>query len=165
MTGRAIAYPGGGLYPGGKTPRVGSRCTGTLSAALASDPADDDTAAAETAGGPVEVLVVNDLKAQTELLWSRKGESESEGEGEGAQEVHTIHPGQARRLLAQNIGDELSLVPQKGKKKGRRPRALRFQPSHGSQQTVLLSSMMAGKGSRAGTGAASRRKVGGKAEL
>ena len=108
---------------------------------------------------------MNDLKAQTEILWSRKGESESEGEGEGAQEVHTIHPGQARRLLAQNIGDELSLVPQKGKKKGRRPRALRFQPSHGSQQTVLLSSMMAGKGSRAGTGAASRRKVGGKAEL
>ena len=128
-SGAALAVEGA-LVPGGKTPRVGSRCTGAV--------AGQDAAPSEEGLGPVSVTVVNDRKTPTDITW--------------AGSAMTLHAGQATVVEAGSIEDELSVVvsaPVKGKKKGRRPRPLRFLPSQGSQQTVLLSSIVGKGGSRA----------------
>ena len=136
MTGRAIAWPAGGVQPGGKTPKVGSRCTGTLS--IPEQSANDSI---DTQSGEVDVVVLNDLKSTVEIVWSSQ--------------TLSLYPGQVHRVLA-TPEDELTVV-RKGK--GRRPRPLRFTSVHGSSQTVLLSTMV-GKGSKGG-----RTSGSGKAEL
>ena len=136
MTGRAVAWPAGGLQPGGKTPKIGSRCTGALSIAMET-PSDPP----QVHSGAVEVVVLNDLKSTTEIVW--------------ASETLSLYPGQMHRVLA-TPEDELT-VAKKGK--GRRPRPLRFNSAYGSPQTVLLSTMV-GKGAKGG-----RASGGGKAEL
>lgn len=136
MTGRALAWPAGGIQPGGKTPKIGSRCTGALSIPMetASDPR-------QAHSGAVEVVVLNDLKSATDIVW--------------ASQTLSLYPGQMHRVLA-TPEDELAVVK---KGKGRRPRPLRFNAAYGSSQTVLLSTMV-GKGAKGG-----RASGEGKAEL
>lgn len=131
-TGRAIAWPTGTVQPGSKTPKIGSRCTGTLSI-----PTPVASTSPQTHPGEVEVTVLNDMKPATEIVWSSQ--------------TLVLQPGQMHRALA-TPEDELAVVK---KGKGRRPRPLRFNLAHGRSQTVLLSTLLS-KGSKGGAARTSK---------